>query len=81
MTIFLSIGVGSQALYVLGNILKVEGASCAPFFVHPINEGDANDTAAVLQIGLSYACGILLAITVCSATSGGEPYTAVVTGA
>ncbi|KAJ7862863.1 aquaporin-like protein [Mycena leptocephala] len=47
-------GVGSQALYVLGNILKVEGAS------------------SVLQIGLSYACGILLAITVCSATSGGH---------
>ncbi|KAJ7836504.1 aquaporin-like protein [Mycena leptocephala] len=48
-----------QALYVLGNILKVEGAS------------------SVLQIGLSYACGILLAITVCSATSGGETQTAI----
>jgi glycerol uptake facilitator-like aquaporin len=47
-------GVGSQALYVLGNILKVTGAS------------------SVLQIGLAYACGILLAITVCSATSGGH---------
>ncbi|KAJ7775497.1 aquaporin-like protein [Mycena metata] len=49
-----SSGVGSQALYVLGNILKVEGAS------------------SILQIGLAYACGILLAITICSATSGGE---------
>ncbi|KAJ7123263.1 putative aquaporin 2 [Mycena crocata] len=47
-------GVGSQALYVLGNILKVPGAS------------------SVLQIGFAYACGILLAITVCSATSGGH---------
>ncbi|KAJ7633598.1 aquaporin-like protein [Mycena polygramma] len=47
-------GVGSQALYVLGNILKVPGAS------------------SILQIGLAYACGILLAITVCSATSGGH---------
>ncbi|KAF7335690.1 Glycerol uptake [Mycena venus] len=47
-------GVGSQALYVLGNILKVQGAS------------------SILQIGLAYACGILLAITVCSATSGGH---------
>ncbi|KAJ6529688.1 aquaporin-like protein [Mycena capillaripes] len=47
-------GVGSQALYVLGNILNVPGAS------------------SILQIGLAYACGILLAITVCSATSGGH---------
>ncbi|KAJ7431661.1 aquaporin-like protein [Mycena galericulata] len=47
-------GVGSQAVYVLGNILKVTGAS------------------SVLQIGLAYACGILLAITICSATSGGH---------
>ncbi|KAJ7692583.1 hypothetical protein B0H17DRAFT_1061320 [Mycena rosella] len=38
------VGVGSQALYVLGNILKVQGAS------------------SILQIGLSYACGILLAL-------------------
>ncbi|KAJ7066318.1 aquaporin-like protein [Mycena amicta] len=48
------LGVGSQAIYVLGNILKVEGASSA------------------LQIGLAYACGILLAITVFNATSGGH---------
>ncbi|KAJ7453388.1 putative aquaporin 2, partial [Mycena latifolia] len=47
-------GVGSQALYVLGNILKVPGAS------------------SILQIGFAYACGVLLAITVCSATSGGH---------
>ncbi|KAF8173199.1 putative aquaporin 2 [Mycena galopus ATCC 62051] len=47
-------GVASQALYVLGNILQIEGAS------------------SILQIGLAYACGILLAITVCSATSGGH---------
>ncbi|KAF7294930.1 Glycerol uptake [Mycena indigotica] len=47
-------GVGSQALYVLGNILQLEGASSG------------------LQIGLAYACGILLAITVCNATSGGH---------
>ncbi|KAJ6488438.1 aquaporin-like protein [Mycena vulgaris] len=47
-------GVGSQALYVLGNILQVPGAS------------------SILQIGFAYACGILLAITVCSATSGGH---------
>ncbi|KAJ7735827.1 putative aquaporin 2 [Mycena maculata] len=46
--------VGSQAVYVLGNILKVTNAS------------------SVLQIGLAYACGILLAIMVCSATSGGH---------
>ncbi|KAJ7063312.1 putative aquaporin 2 [Mycena amicta] len=48
------LGVGSQTVYVLGNILKVEGAS------------------SVLQVGLAYACGILLAITVCNATSGGH---------
>ncbi|KAJ6566893.1 aquaporin-like protein [Mycena capillaripes] len=28
--------------------------------------------SSVLQIGLGYACGILLAITICSATSGGH---------
>ncbi|KAJ7352075.1 aquaporin-like protein [Mycena albidolilacea] len=47
-------GVGSQALYVIGNILEIPGAS------------------STLQIGFAYACGILLAITVCSATSGGH---------
>ncbi|KAJ7121942.1 aquaporin-like protein [Mycena filopes] len=48
------LGVGSQALYVIGNILEIPGAS------------------SVLQIGLAYACGILLAVTICSATSGGH---------
>nr|GAT58681.1 glycerol uptake [Mycena chlorophos] len=47
-------GVGSQTLYVLGNILKVEGAS------------------SVLQIGMGYGCGILMAITVCNPSSGGH---------
>ncbi|KAJ7622149.1 aquaporin-like protein [Roridomyces roridus] len=47
-------GVGSQALYVLGNILQIPGAS------------------SILQIGLAYACGILLALSVASATSGGH---------
>ncbi|KAJ7250760.1 putative aquaporin 2 [Mycena rebaudengoi] len=46
-------GVGSQALFVLGNLLK-----------QPLG--------SILQIGLAYASGILLAICVCSATSGGH---------
>ncbi|KAJ6552524.1 aquaporin-like protein [Mycena sp. CBHHK59/15] len=46
-------GVGSQAIYVLGVILKLSGVS------------------SILQIGFAYACGILLAITICSGTSGG----------
>ncbi|KAF7375377.1 Glycerol uptake [Mycena sanguinolenta] len=33
---------------------------------------ETNSVEAVLQIGLAYACGILLAITICSATSGGH---------
>ncbi|KAJ7027381.1 putative aquaporin 2 [Mycena alexandri] len=57
-----AVSVGSQALYVIGNILTVPGAS------------------SILQIGLAYACGILLAITVCSATSGGEYIVAQILG-
>jgi len=47
-------GVGSQAVWVIGNLTKQAGLS------------------SVLQIGFAYACGILLAITICSATSGGH---------
>ncbi|KAJ7106541.1 aquaporin-like protein [Mycena epipterygia] len=47
-------GVGSQASFILGNILKASGDS------------------SILQIGLAYGCGILFAIAVCSATSGGH---------
>ncbi|KAJ7204180.1 putative aquaporin 2 [Mycena pura] len=47
-------GVGSQAIYVLGNILKLENAG------------------SVLQIGLAYAFGILFALGLCGATSGGH---------
>ncbi|KAJ7114161.1 aquaporin-like protein [Mycena crocata] len=47
-------GVGSQAVWVVGNLLKEAGLS------------------SVLQIGFAYACGILLAITICTATSGGH---------
>ncbi|CAK5263835.1 unnamed protein product [Mycena citricolor] len=47
-------GVGSQAVWVVGNLLKEVGAS------------------SIMQIGFAYAAGICLAITVCSATSGGH---------
>ncbi|KAJ6479890.1 aquaporin-like protein [Mycena vitilis] len=47
-------GVGSQAVFVVGNLTKQAGLS------------------SVLQIGLGYAAGIMLAITICSATSGGH---------
>ncbi|KAJ7736039.1 putative aquaporin 2 [Mycena maculata] len=47
-------GVGSQAGWVLGNILKEVGIS------------------SVFQIGFAYACGIVLAIVICSGTSGGH---------
>ncbi|KAJ6504442.1 putative aquaporin 2 [Mycena vulgaris] len=47
-------GVGSQAVWIVGNLTPEPGLS------------------SVLQIGLGYACGILLAISICSATSGGH---------
>ncbi|KAJ7473375.1 putative aquaporin 2 [Mycena latifolia] len=47
-------GVGSQAVWAIGNLTPEPGLS------------------SVLQIGFAYACGILLAITICSATSGGH---------
>ncbi|KAJ7654288.1 putative aquaporin 2 [Mycena rosella] len=47
-------GVGSQAIWGVGNLTKQVGVS------------------SVLQIGFAYACGILLAISICSATSGGH---------
>ncbi|KAJ6599438.1 aquaporin-like protein [Mycena sp. CBHHK59/15] len=47
-------GVGSQAVWVVGNLTKQAGLS------------------SLFQIGFAYACGILFAITICSATSGGH---------
>jgi len=47
-------GVGSQAVWVIGNLTKTAGLS------------------SLFQIGFAYACGILLAVTICSATSGGH---------
>ncbi|KAJ7339311.1 aquaporin-like protein [Mycena albidolilacea] len=47
-------GVGSTAVWVIGNLTKEIGFS------------------SLLQIGLGYAAGIMLAITICSATSGGH---------
>ncbi|KAJ7257194.1 aquaporin-like protein [Mycena haematopus] len=47
-------GVGSTAVWVIGNLTKNIGFS------------------SLLQIGLGYAAGIMLAITICSATSGGH---------
>ncbi|KAJ7290333.1 aquaporin-like protein [Mycena rebaudengoi] len=45
-------GVSSQAVWVIGNILKEPGLS------------------SLMQIGLAYAIGILLAVGICGATSG-----------
>ncbi|KAJ7056744.1 aquaporin-like protein [Mycena amicta] len=47
-------GVSSQAVWVIGNLLKEQGLS------------------SLFQIGWAYAAGIMLAITCCSATSGGH---------
>ncbi|KAJ7084616.1 putative aquaporin 2 [Mycena belliarum] len=47
-------GVGSQAVFVIGNITKQAGLS------------------SLFQIGFAYAAGIVLAIVICSATSGGH---------
>ncbi|KAF7354017.1 Aquaporin-like protein [Mycena venus] len=47
-------GVGSTAVWVVGNLTKEVGFS------------------SLLQIGFGYAAGIMLAITICSATSGGH---------
>ncbi|KAF8209568.1 aquaporin-like protein [Mycena galopus ATCC 62051] len=47
-------GVGSTAVWVIGNLAKEVGFS------------------SLLQIGFGYAAGIMLAITICSATSGGH---------
>jgi len=52
--IYVYCGIGSQAAYTLGNLLKVEGLG------------------SLFQIGISYAAGIVLSITVCAATSGGH---------
>ncbi|KAG7087156.1 hypothetical protein E1B28_013136 [Marasmius oreades] len=47
-------GVGSQLLFILGGILKIDGLS------------------SILQVGIAYTCGIVLAIAVCAGTSGGH---------
>ncbi|KAJ7029716.1 putative aquaporin 2 [Mycena alexandri] len=47
-------GVGSQAVFVIGNLTKQAGLS------------------SLLQIGFAYAAGIVLAVSICSATSGGH---------
>ncbi|KAJ7907658.1 putative aquaporin 2 [Mycena leptocephala] len=51
---YVYMGVGSQAVWVIGNITKQAGLS------------------SLFQIGFAYACGILFAVTICSATSGGH---------
>ncbi|KAF7336137.1 Aquaporin-like protein [Mycena venus] len=67
-------GVGSQAVFVIGGLTKQAGLSCSSstFITSPLDVNRQNPCEAVLQVGFAYACGILFAISICSATSGGH---------
>lgn len=63
-------GVGATAPFVIGNILKQDGLSCKHVFA--LNRTiSLSLRLAVFQIGWGYAIGIVLALGICGATSGG----------
>ena len=69
-----SSGVGSTASFVIGNLAEQPGLGCTSSFFFCIHPFLITILAheALLQVGLGYAIGIVLALTVCAPTSGGH---------
>lgn len=63
-------GVGATATFVLGNLIEEAGLGCTCLRIAVAMGADC--FAALLQVGFAYAFGILMAIAVCGATSGGH---------
>ncbi|KAG0706809.1 aquaporin-like protein [Suillus ampliporus] len=67
---YLYAGLGATAAFVVGTLVGNSGIGCKslPFF----QELFRNDSAALFTVGVAYAMGIVFAVSLCGATSGGH---------
>jgi glycerol uptake facilitator-like aquaporin len=65
------VGIGATAPFIIGSILKQDGLG-SKYTTHQRKMPDLLGPLGIFQIGWGYAIGIILALCVSGATSGGH---------
>ena len=70
MFIYTFAGTGPTFVFNFSTITKVNNVGCRSLVFHPLHDPDIPLVTALFGIGLSYAIGIVLAISICAPVSG-----------